>query len=637
MTTTAIVERDAELETLGHLLDEALDTTTRFALIVGEAGIGKTRLAQEVADLARGAGARVSWGRAWDLGEAPTYLAWKTILDDLEIDIPLTDVAREGAERLDLFDAVARALQEKAAEAPLVLILDDMHALDDPSIVLMRYLTRYLRDARLLVVATYRDDEVDPASVKGQAIAAAARDATVIVPRRLTPEGAGQYFQQVAGFPAPAAVSGAVEAAARGNPLFVEQIARHVARGADIRRPDRSVGFRVPSGIEEVFRNKIERSGGPRLEGLLGSAAVLGVAFETRVLERLLDVDSTELVEDLTLARRAGVLEEMSAGATYAFVHTFLREFLYERQSPAKRLETHRKAAEVLEALDPERYVGEIADHLFKAGRMTEPGRALEWARKAGIRALETLAYEDAARHFHRALALARDAGADASTIDILSKGLAAAENPSSSAATQPRDPGQPSDTTEPNRFTREGEFWTVMFAGDTARFKDAKGFRWLATLLSSPGREFHVLDLAGGRSESHSGARDQEKAAGSDAGEMLDAQARSAYAARIRELEEDLEEAEANNDLERAGRMREELWFITAELRKATGLGGQPRKIAAESERARVSVTRAVRLAIEKIAQENKALGRHLEATISTGTFVSYTPDPRVPVEWHL
>lgn len=628
MTRSSPVEREAELATLEALLDDALRGVARVAFIVGEAGIGKTRLAQEIAELARARGVRVTWGRAWDLGEAPAYLAWKTLLKELDIEVALTEQAADEVERIELFGEVARALRKIAGDTPIVIVLDDIHALDDPSVVLMRYLTRFLRDCAFLFVCTYRDDEVDPASIKGEAIAAAAREATVLRPSRLGREGANRVFQQVTGFPPPAAVAGAVEDAAHGNPLFIEEIARHVAAGSDIRRPDRSVGFRVPKGIEEVFRHKIEQGGGRRLEALLESAAVLGVAFETRVLERVLDVNATELIDDLTDAARAGILEELSAGATYAFVHTFLREFLYERQPSAKRTETHRKAAAVLEGLDPERYVGQIADHLFKVGRLTDPERALEWARRAGLSALETLAYEDAARHFHRALAVAREGGVATSTVDALKRGLEAAEGGSEASSARP---------SETNRLTREGEFWTVTFAGHTARFKDAKGFGWLATLLSAPGREFHVLDLAGGREGSPSWGREQEKAASSDSGEMLDSQARSAYAKRIQELEQDLEEAEANNDLEHAGRMREELWFLTAELRKATGLGGQPRKIAAESERARVSVTRAVRLAIEKIAQENKALGRHLEATISTGTFVSYTPDPRVPVDWQL
>ena len=629
MSRTPLLERDTELGALIALLDDALRGMTRVAFIVGEAGIGKTRLAEELGSVAEGRGVRVAWARSWDLDESPPLFPWLNLLRDLGIESAVASghpVERDS--RMESFARFTTTLREEASVSPLVLILDDIHSLDDASAVLLRYLVRYLRDVPILIVCTYRDDEVDPVSVLGQALAKATRDGTIVRPKRLTADAVTAHFAQVAGFPPPAATAGALERAGEGNPLFVEEIARHVAGGSDIRRPDRSVGFRVPAGIEDVFRNKIQKTGGKPLASVLEVAAVLGTIFEARVLEGVLDVESVALMDDLAEADRAGLLEEIGSLGRYGFAHTFLRELLYQRQAPAKRMETHRKAAQVLEQLDPERYIGEIADHLFKAGRLADPQQAFDRARQAGERARDNMAVEDAARHFHRALTIAESLQVDAATIEDLRAALQAVEE---SAEEEPAEPH------DPNVFSREGDFWTVTFGGSTARFKDAKGFRWLAQLLAAPGREFHVLDLAGGTSIERAVDKEGIGVAGSDSGEVIDAHARRAYAERIRELEEELAEAEANNDLERAGRAREELSFLSAELRSATGLGGQPRKIAAESERARVSVTRAVRLAIDKIAKENRALGRHLEATISTGTFVSYTPDPRVPVDWQL
>ncbi len=121
------------------------------------------------------------------------------------------------------------------------------------------------------------------------------------------------------------------------------------------------------------------------------------------------------------------------------------------------------------------------------------------------------------------------------------------------------------------------------------------------------------------------------------DAGAMLDAEAKAQYKQRLEELREELEEAESFNDPERAARAKEEMDFLVRELSAAVGLGGRDRKAASDSERARVNATRAIRAAVDRIAEHSPALGKHFEATIKTGTFCAYTPDPRVPSSWRL
>ena len=118
-------------------------------------------------------------------------------------------------------------------------------------------------------------------------------------------------------------------------------------------------------------------------------------------------------------------------------------------------------------------------------------------------------------------------------------------------------------------------------------------------------------------------------------AGPMLDDAAKSAYRARVDELRSEVAQAEEWNDAERAERARTELEALTSELAASVGLGGRDRQAASATERARVSVTRAIRGAIDRLASESPALGRHLEATIRTGTYCSYTPDPRAPIAW--
>ena len=185
--------------------------------------------------------------------------------------------------------------------------------------------------------------------------------------------------------------------------------------------------------------------------------------------------------------------------------------------------------------------------------------------------------------------------------------------------------------------FRLEGEYWTVAFGGKVIRMRDAKGLGYLARLLRHPHREFYVLELlVGDASRTAHAARDDELVTGTpDAGAVLDDVAKRAYRERIAELEADVEEARRWNDLERAARAEGELDALTRELARAVGLGGRDRRAASDSERARVSVTKAVRGAVRRLEDQHPDLGRHLSLAVRTGTFCAYDPDPRAPVSW--
>jgi hypothetical protein len=195
------------------------------------------------------------------------------------------------------------------------------------------------------------------------------------------------------------------------------------------------------------------------------------------------------------------------------------------------------------------------------------------------------------------------------------------------------------------NVFRREGEYWTVVFDGSVVRLKDTKGLRHLARLLAHPGREFHATDLEAAQSRpSPAVVGPGGRAVGGelavrpdlgDAGALLDATARAAYQARLGELEAELEEAEGGNDPGRAATARQEREFLVQELGRAVGLGGRDRRAASHAERARLNATRAIRAAMANLARVNPALGRHLAATIRTGRYCAYLPDPRAPIAW--
>jgi hypothetical protein len=181
--------------------------------------------------------------------------------------------------------------------------------------------------------------------------------------------------------------------------------------------------------------------------------------------------------------------------------------------------------------------------------------------------------------------------------------------------------------TTETNVFRREGDYWSVVFDGHTVRVRDLKGMRYLAQLLTHPGREFHVLDLVAAETG-------QQMELG-DAGEMLDERAKAAYRRRLAEIEDDIEQARALRDAGREAQADAERAFLVRELARAVGLGGRDRRAASASERARSGVTRAIRQGIARIGEHHPPLGEHLDRAVRTGTYCAYAPDPAARAAW--
>jgi len=212
-----------------------------------------------------------------------------------------------------------------------------------------------------------------------------------------------------------------------------------------------------------------------------------------------------------------------------------------------------------------------------------------------------------------------------------------------------PRTTAPAASTVQPVRavFRAEGEIWAIAYDGTKVLMKPSRGLALIAQLLGQPGREIAASELvgrifpaAGLRASIEIGAQTSGglTAGGTDdAGELLDAPARTAYKRRLVELREELAEAEQNNDIGRCERLRTEIEFLTVELARAVGLGGRARRAGSHAERARINVTRTIAAALAKIAACHPALGAHLSRTIHTGTFCSYAPDPRAPIDWDL
>ncbi len=220
----------------------------------------------------------------------------------------------------------------------------------------------------------------------------------------------------------------------------------------------------------------------------------------------------------------------------------------------------------------------------------------------------------------------------------VLDEELALATKPAGGSEAAGEAPAAPAETPSGDAgiFCREGEYWTLAYAGKTFRLRDTKGLHYIARLLADPGAEVHVGDLVALGAGAADGAEDTPRSvAQGDLGTVLDPRARAEYKRRLDDLQNELVEATAGGDLVRAAGARDEIEVITRELSAAYGLGGRPRTVGDPAERWRKAVTNQIRRSLERIRAEHPALGLHLEKGLRTGVFCSYTPER--PVTWRL
>ena len=434
------VGRQEELDSLRARLDEASAGHGGLTLLVGEPGIGKSRLAEELVRYARGRGVDVLVGRCWEAGGAPAYWPWvqslrsylgehetRTVREDLgtgapEIaqvlpelrerlpDLPQPSREVEGA-RIRLFDALARFLRSASARRPLLVVLDDLHAADEPSLLLLRFVARELGDSRILLLGTYRS--VDP-TVRDPLAATLAELAREPVTRRIELQGLtvldiGRYIEASVGTSLRDELVATVYAETEGNPLFVEEVVRLLSSEERFWELDatalRTLG--VPQGVREVIGRRVGRLS-LECSDVLTLATILGREFDLDALERLVELPSDRLLDVLDEAVTARVLTSVpGARGRLRFAHALIRETLYDQLTTLRKAQLHRRAGEALEALyadDPEPNLAELAFHFFESAAGGDAEKALDYARRAGARALELLAYEEAARLYELAL-----------------------------------------------------------------------------------------------------------------------------------------------------------------------------------------------------------------------------------------
>jgi hypothetical protein len=434
-----LIGRERELAELQGGLQDALAGRGRLFIVVGEAGIGKTRLASELESRAVAAGAAVRWARCWEGGGAPAFWPWTVVVravsrgfDDQALtaalgagapqvvqlapelrlrlpglpEPPLAPLHDSEDVRFPLFEAVTAFLRRAAARQPLVLILDDLHAADHASLLLLNFLARDLHDAALLVLGTYREIEAHSEPERARILTAVGRAGLRLPLAGWGEDEIARFVSQRAGTPPAAPLIGALQRVTEGNPFFVDEIVRLLlADGGGTLAAVPSL--RIPGSIRATIRERL-RPLDQVLIDVLGAAAVCGREFDLALLRESCAVDGEWLLSGLGEGEAAGVVQRSGGPLPrYRFAHALIRETLYEDLTPAQRITWHRRVGTALERLHAgnlEPVLDQLAHHFAHAAPDGGVAKAVDYDARAARRAAALLAYEEAARHYERAL-----------------------------------------------------------------------------------------------------------------------------------------------------------------------------------------------------------------------------------------
>jgi tetratricopeptide (TPR) repeat protein len=419
--------RTPEVEELRRRVDDARGGHGSVVLVGGEPGIGKTRLAGEIARHAGLSGMRTLWGACWPGEGAPSFWPWIQVLRAYARDpdagalIAGTDAAQDLAvlapdlfakrpedleqaldpdqQQFRVFDSLAAVLRKAGDARPLLMVIDDLHWADPSSLAFLDFLARDVRDARTVVLGTYRERGIGPV----HPLLRLPHDVHRLSLRGLTRSDTRLLILAVTGLdPEPDVVQRMYERTG-GNPFYIVEVARLLDG------PDTD----MPSTVREAIRAGLAALPDATLR-VLAAASLAGQEFETDVLAHVLRQTPNDIRAHLDEAVSAGVVtEKRRLVGRYSFAHSLLREALADELRPADRADIHGKLGDAIEAVageNADERLPELAYH-FLNGRPQDRSKAVAYGRRAGDRALGQLLYGDALDHFARALDVSEDEG----------------------------------------------------------------------------------------------------------------------------------------------------------------------------------------------------------------------------------
>ena len=394
------IGRRRELDSLRRSLDAAFAGHGRLMLLVGEAGIGKTWIARELARYAAERGATVLWGRCFEDDWQPAYGPWAEAIGEFARsaspeqlqrllgsgaptlarlvpqlrnalpDTPEAPSLLPDDERVRLYDATIRFVLAIAEDKPLLLVIDDLHWADRDSLRLLRYLARSLPSSRILALGTYRDPEIDLAEQHPLAdllpVLRRETDYQQINVRGFTKEDVGAYLSHSSGRPLPAALVQAIYQETVGNPFYVREVLRHLTEEGKIHLhgdrwfTDLSLDeLGIPEGIRQLVHRRLSRLS-VKATGLLRLAAGFTGSFDFPTLQALTDLTEELLLDCIDEGLRAGLLRvSEDSPPSYEFAHAIVRHTLYDELNPDRRARLHRRIAGALEQV----YAGREQEH----------------------------------------------------------------------------------------------------------------------------------------------------------------------------------------------------------------------------------------------------------------------------------
>ncbi len=439
------VGRQKELERLRKAFDEAFAGRGGIVMLVGEPGIGKTRAAHEVETYARVRGAQALWGRAHESSGAPAYWPWVEVGEAYRAARGLADIAPDMLEKgpllggifpwqrqqpgyvepdpladpeaaqFRLFDAFLTFVRAMSGQVPLLILLDDLHWADKPSLLLLQHVARELSRMRVLVVCTYRDTDLSRTHPLSEALARLNREAGFdrIVLRGLSRDEVAAYIRAAASVEPKRELVDRVFEETEGNPFFLSEVVNLMAQEGKLTAESIS-DIAIPDGVREALGRRLDRISEEANE-LLQTAAVVGREFTYEMLSLTGARGDEELLRLVEEALEARVIEETDRPGRYRFTHALMQETLLQELSTTRRVRLHGTVGEALErswgARADER-ASRLAVHFVEAAMVTprHAAKAVHYSKLAALQAEAQFAWDEAARQYERCLTLVTEA-----------------------------------------------------------------------------------------------------------------------------------------------------------------------------------------------------------------------------------